>query len=134
MKTTPSLPSQMEFQVLSDASVNFENSENSRIAVLGKHLYRLIVLVALIFGLFEWSRQWREDQFVGALAREVVERAQAKDNRSRVLALQAYLRTYITYHGAPYGDRPFFRASAQDTLQSGKGYCGEVPLWSQGAC
>ncbi|MGH9844585.1 MAG: methyltransferase domain-containing protein [Blastocatellia bacterium] len=112
--------------MLSDASVNIESAGNPKIAIRGKHLYWLIVFVALILGLFEWGRQWREDRFVGALAREVVEKAQASDNRSRVLALQAYLRTHISYHGAPYGDRPFFRASAQDTLRSGKGYCGEV--------
>ncbi|MGH8597439.1 MAG: transglutaminase domain-containing protein, partial [Gammaproteobacteria bacterium] len=111
---------------MSDASVNFENSENSKIAIRGKHVYRLIVLVALAFGLFEWSRQWQENRFVGNLAQDIVEKARASDNRSRVLALQAYLRTHVTYHGASYDNRPFFRASASDTLQSGKGYCGEV--------
>ena len=112
--------------MLSDASVKIESSEYSRSATWGKYLYLLIVLAALVIGLIEWNRHWRENRFVGALAREVVEKARASDNRSRVLALRAYLRTHVTYHGAPYGNRPFFRASAMDTLRSGKGYCGEV--------
>lgn len=123
MRTTLCL---LEFQVLSDASVKIESSENSRSAVWGKRLYRLIVFAALVFGLIEWSRHWRENRFVGALAQEVVEQARASDDRSRVITLQTYLRQHVSYQGAPYAERPFFRASAADTLRSGKGYCGEV--------
>ena len=39
--------------------------------------------------------------------------------------MRSYLQRTVSYHGAPYTDRPFFRASAGDILRSGKGYCGE---------
>lgn len=40
--------------------------------------------------------------------------------------MRDYLHKRVTSINAPIEDRPFLRASAADTLNSGKGYCGEV--------
>jgi hypothetical protein len=65
-----------------------------------------------------------------ATATRVVEAAHAQTPRERVIALRDYVRSTVSYHGAPGApdtadDRPFFRATAEDTLRSGLGYCGE---------
>jgi SAM-dependent methyltransferase/uncharacterized protein YbaR (Trm112 family) len=95
----------------------------------GLRLHRVCgaaALLALACGLLETSWQWREDRMLDSIAREVVAQAGATDNRARVLALQAYLGQRVTWHGAIYDRRQFLRATAAETLQSGKGYCGEV--------
>lgn len=75
---------------------------------------------------FEVVRQYREGQYVKAIAKEIVQKAGAVDNRSRVIALRDYLRERVTFREARHDDRPFLRATAAETLRSGKGYCGEV--------
>jgi hypothetical protein len=67
-----------------------------------------------------------ESRYVNNFAWDIVNRAQAKDVRSRIIALRDYLRQNVTFQSAPMHDRPFLRASAAETLQSGRGYCGEV--------
>lgn len=91
-----------------------------------KSLYYLGLLLALIASVGDWVLYFQNQRYVAQVARSVIEQAQAQGPRERVLALQKYLQTHVSYHGAPHDDRPFFRASAADTLQSGLGYCGEV--------
>jgi hypothetical protein len=74
----------------------------------------------------EAAQQYKESSYVDAVAWEVVNREQTKDARSRIIALRDYLRQNVTFQSAPMQGRPFLRASAAETLQSGKGYCGEV--------
>lgn len=91
-----------------------------------KLLYRSIVALTLILSLSEAVTQYRNSQYIKSVAEEIVRKANATDNRSRVIALRDYLRRHVTYQDAPESGRPFFRASAADTLRSGKGFCGEV--------
>ncbi|HZF39394.1 MAG TPA: transglutaminase-like domain-containing protein [Blastocatellia bacterium] len=74
----------------------------------------------------EAAKQRQESRYVKVVAEEIVRKAGAGDNRSRVIALRDYLRGHVTFRGAPHDDRPFLRATAAETLRSGKGYCGEV--------
>ena len=86
----------------------------------------VVVAGALVMFAIEMVRQRREGQYVRAITAEIVQRAGAADNRSRVIALRDYLRERVTYREAVHGDRPFLRATAAETLHSGQGYCGEV--------
>ena len=41
------------------------------------------------------------------------------------MAVRDYVRHHVRHHGAPHNGRPFLRATARETLESGLGYCGE---------
>ncbi len=91
-----------------------------------RYFYRAIVAGALLMASIEAVKQYRESQEIKAIAEDIVQKAGAYDNRSRVIALRDYLRKRVTFQGAPKEDRPFLRATAIETLRSGKGFCGEV--------
>ena len=84
----------------------------------------LCLLVLLAAG--ECFLQYRDSEYVRDVALSVVGRANATDNRSRILALRDYLRANIHYIGVSKEDRPFLRATAAETLETGEGYCGEA--------
>jgi hypothetical protein len=96
------------------------------IKVLRQTFFWAAVLMSLMMCLVESIRQNKSSEFVSSVAWTVVNDAKATDSRSRVIALRDYLRKNITYDGAPVESRPFLRATAAETLRSGKGYCGEV--------
>lgn len=91
-----------------------------------KGLFYLAVLLALGASIENWLLYFQNQRYVEQVAQTVIQQAQASDPHARVLALRNYLQTHVSYVGAPHDDRPFFRASAAETLQSGLGYCGEV--------
>ena len=91
-----------------------------------KYFFRVTLVVAVTMFFIEAVRQRQESRYVKAVAGEIVQKAGADDNRSRVIALRDYLRERITFNGAMHDQRPFLRASAAETLRSGAGYCGEV--------
>lgn len=91
-----------------------------------KIAYWLIVAAALVMSVFEAYRQIREDHYISDLAGRIVSRAGAVTPRERIIALRDHIRKTVRYEEAPYHNRPFLRATAAETLQSGEGYCGEV--------
>jgi hypothetical protein len=93
---------------------------------LRKKIYWALITVSILMFAVEASRQYKESRYVKVAAWEIVNRAGANNARQRAIALRDYLRQSVTFQSAPMNDRPFLRASAAETLQSGKGYCGEV--------
>ncbi len=91
-----------------------------------RYFYWPIIALALVFSSIEAIKQYRESLYVKSLAEEIVQKANAGDNRSRVAALRDYVREHVSYRSAEHDDRPFLRSSAAETLREGKGYCGEV--------
>jgi len=91
-----------------------------------RYLYWAIVVGALVMSSIEAAKQRWESQYVKAIAERIVREAGAEDNRSRVIALRDYLRKRVTFYDAAHDERSFLRATAAETLSSGKGYCGEV--------
>ncbi|HZS09395.1 MAG TPA: transglutaminase-like domain-containing protein [Blastocatellia bacterium] len=91
-----------------------------------KPLFYALTAVCLALGAFEAVRQYLDTRYISQVARSVVAKAQATDSRSKIIALRDYLRASVSFDGAPDKERPFLRASAAETLRSGKGYCGEV--------
>lgn len=91
------------------------------------HAFWLLVSSIACVGLFEAVLQAREDAYIQETALRVVAEAHAETPRERVIALRDYVRRTVTFHGAPGGDgpRPFLRATAEETLRSGRGFCGE---------
>jgi Transglutaminase-like superfamily len=73
----------------------------------------------------ETYKQIDENKYIKRLAEEIIRDNNACDNISRVIALRDYLRENVTHQFAVHNYRPFLRASAAETLRSGKGYCGE---------
>jgi UDP-glucose 4-epimerase len=82
--------------------------------------------VASLLMLWELALQYEETRDVAGIASEVVREAGAVTTRDQVQALRDYLRRNVTSTGAAHDNRPYFRATAMETLQSGRGYCGEV--------
>ena len=74
----------------------------------------------------EGVQHWRDSRYVDTIAKQVVRDISPEDVQARVIALREYLRANVTFQDAVYERREFFRVSASQTLQSGKGYCGEV--------
>jgi len=91
-----------------------------------RYLYWAIIVGALALSSIEATKQRWESRYVKAIAERIVQKAGAEDNRSRVIALRDYLRERVTFYDAAHDERPFLRATAAETLRSGKGYCGEV--------
>lgn len=90
------------------------------------YLWRGALCGLILLALGEAWLHYRDTQYVHFITSEVINQAQAVDTRAQILAIRDYLRSHVAYQGAPYDDRPFLRATAADTLRSGKGYCGEV--------
>jgi hypothetical protein len=86
------------------------------------------VLTGICFVLALWETAWQiqDARHVGQVAHTVVREAGAVTLEEKVLALRDYLRRNIDFHGAAYNNRPFLRATAGETLSTGKGYCGDV--------
>lgn len=94
---------------------------------LRRRAFAVVVLTLLVPIAVESFLQYREDEFMRATALRVVREAHAVTPREQVIALRDYVRRTVTFHGAPddTADRPFLRATAEDTLRSGLGFCGE---------
>lgn len=86
----------------------------------------LLMTVALMMCAVEAYWQIQEDRFIAELAGRIVSRSGATTPLEKVTALREHILGNVRFQGAAYDDRPFFRASAAETLQSGMGYCGEV--------
>src|SRR5207253_1417777 len=67
------------------------------------------------------EQQWLRDK-----AADIVGGAHATTAAEEVVALRDYVRKHVRYEGVDANDRPFLRASARETLESGRGYCGEA--------
>jgi hypothetical protein len=80
----------------------------------------------LLVGLVETALQVLDTRYVRSVTAGVLRQAGAVSEREKVVAIRDYLRSHVTFVGASYHDRPFVRATAAETLRSGKGYCGEV--------
>lgn len=91
-----------------------------------RRILNILLVITASLGLIEAGMQYREDRYVHQLALQIVQSANAKTPRDKVLALRDYIRTHVTYLSAPYFDRSFFRSTTKQTLESGLGYCGEV--------
>ena len=90
-----------------------------------KNLFVIALGGLLVFGAYCLSRYYDEQRWLRSKAREITSNHGAHDERSQILALRDYVRRYVRHENAPYDDRPFFRATARETLESGRGYCGE---------
>ena len=93
---------------------------------MAKLLPPILILTCLLLGITESFLSYRDNQYVGSVARRVVQEANAADAQAKVIALRDYLRRHVRYQEAAVEGRPFLRDSAAETLRSGQGYCGEV--------
>ncbi len=69
--------------------------------------------------------QWRESIYLAHVAETVVQGIDDSDTEGRVRALRDYVRCKVSFQGELDKGRPFLRATAAETLRSGKGFCGE---------
>jgi len=84
-----------------------------------------LALALLAMGVAEAFVQHREDEYVSRVTREVLEKADARDYRSKLTALRDFIRTHVNTVDFYFKDRPLLRNTAAETLRSGKGRCGE---------
>jgi hypothetical protein len=86
----------------------------------------MLGLALIATGLIDVWRASRDDVYYRSLAREIVDSAGARTRREQVRALRDDLRARIAQEGLDPDRRPFLRPSARQTLESGRGYCGET--------
>jgi hypothetical protein len=84
------------------------------------------ILVTLLLIAGYCLLRYRKDQrWLAVQARQITDRAGAHTRREQIVALRDHLRRHVKWRGAAHDDRPFLRATARETLESGLGYCGE---------
>jgi hypothetical protein len=81
------------------------------------------VVLAVASSLF-LLKQAVDQRWLAERARAITVHAVTREDS--IKALQRYVRSHIDYTNAPIEGRPFLRASARQTLESGVGYCGEA--------
>jgi hypothetical protein len=70
--------------------------------------------------------RYRDDGVWAAdIADRVIRDAKAVSSREKAAALRDFVRSRVKHQGAEHDDRPFLRRTARETIESGKGYCGE---------
>src|SRR5271157_2094840 len=84
-----------------------------------------IVMTLLLFAGHCLLRHREDQRWLAVRARQITDRAGAHTRREQIIALRDHLRRHVKWRSAPHDDRPFLRATARETLESGLGYCGE---------
>jgi hypothetical protein len=80
-----------------------------------------------MFSGYELYNYLSEQKYLDKKAHEIVSAANAQTQTEQILALRDYVRLNVTSAGLNVNDkRPFLRDSAKRTLETGKGFCGEV--------
>jgi hypothetical protein len=93
---------------------------------LWRHKLVLTIFVLVIFASWQIALQIQEDNRLSQIAESVVSQKGATTRYEKACALRDFLRMTVSYQQAAHDGRPFLRATALETLNSGKGYCGEV--------
>src|SRR5207253_1956762 len=89
------------------------------------NFFTALIVLFVILGIYESIQQFRESRFIRGVTQNVL-RGVPNDKRAQVVAIRDYIQSHVTVYGAPTVGRPFLRASAAETLHSGKGFCGEA--------
>lgn len=83
------------------------------------------LLAIVILGISEAVSHYRGARYVGLLAQNVAGQTNSTDTTATVIALRDYIRQHVSRKDYPPQGRPFLRITAEETLRSGKGRCGE---------
>ncbi len=74
-----------------------------------------------------YANVYRLDQvWLSAKAAAIVSDAGASTPEQETIALRNYVRRHVRFEGVDSNNRPYLRASARETLESGRGFCGEA--------
>jgi len=92
---------------------------------ISKRVVWVFLMALLMLASYCYLRFQEEQRWLAVKARQITDQASAHTQRERIMALRDYLRRHVKWRGAAYDDRPFLRATARETLESGLGYCGE---------
>jgi hypothetical protein len=99
---------------------------NSIVTFFRRYLLRLATIILVGFALVEIALQLRDDAEIRRTSTSIILGAGAKTTHEKVISLRNFIRQTVTFENAPHDDRPFFRATARETLINHSGYCGEV--------
>lgn len=94
--------------------------------LIWRHKLLLTSVLLAIFAAWQAFHQIQEDSRLRQIAELIVSEAGATTQRHKAVAIRDFLRKNVTYQGVSISGRPFLRSTALETINSGKGYCGEV--------
>lgn len=94
--------------------------------LIWRHKLLLTSVLLAIFAAWQAFHQIQEDSRLRQIAESIVSEAGATTQRHKAVAIRDFLRKNVTYQGVSISGRPFLRSTALETINSGKGYCGEV--------
>lgn len=100
-------------------------SQTKRFITPRRVYWTIVILSFLLSGYYVLVYYQEQDQ-LALKARDIVNAANAGSKEEQVRALQSFIRTHVRPDGLEIEGRPFFRASAREILETGKGYCGEA--------
>jgi hypothetical protein len=90
---------------------------------------KILIVCAITFlsiAGYQMGEYYSEQRWIAEKARAIVQTTQASNKEDEILALRDYIRKHVRYEGLSESGRPFLRATAKETLQSGRGFCGEA--------
>jgi transglutaminase-like putative cysteine protease len=91
-----------------------------------RKLYWATCTACLVVTIYYVYQYHSEQEWLRAKAADIVRAAAAATPAQEINALRDYVRQNVRYEGVDESDRPYFRATARETLESGRGYCGEA--------
>lgn len=91
-----------------------------------RRVYWGVIVLCLMASGYQFLEYQREQRWLAGRAQEIVDAAHARSREERIKALQGYIRRHIRYEGLTIEGRPFLRATAEQVLVTGEGFCGEA--------
>lgn len=91
-----------------------------------KKIFWIVVALCVVSSLY-FLLQYRCDQaWIRGKVLTILPQDRPLTHQEQILVIRDYVRAHVSCEGVDIDDRPFLRASARETLETGKGYCGEA--------
>lgn len=91
-----------------------------------RRVYWGVIVLCLMASGYQVLQYQREQRWLAGKAQAIVQAVNAQSREAQIKALQAYLRQHVRFEGLSIEGRPFLRATAEQALLSGQGFCGEA--------
>lgn len=91
-----------------------------------RRVYWGVIVLCLMASGYQVLQYQREQRWLAGKAQAIVQAVNAQSREEQIKALQDYIRRHVRYEGLAIEGRPFLRATAEQVLATGEGFCGEA--------
>ncbi len=85
-----------------------------------------MIVLCLVGSGYQVLQYQREQRWLAGKAQAIVQAVNAQSREGQIKTLQDYIRRHVRYEGLSIEGRPFLRATAEQVLVTGEGFCGEA--------